>query len=227
MVLAPEVLNLTSRIDGLNAEPWIGQRFSGASFRPFFVGHSHYDEGSDGKTVEQNMTHGVIQAHENEEISLRFFTGLMQMATGLHHDYVDRTPFYERIGFANLLQTYLEAARMAADPKTLKADTAALTSVFDAVNPTHIILLGDQVWNAFFESGELVPDPNCGESHWSGHIGNRPAFGASHPSSAFSGLKWAMKYGRFLRDNEMEENAINGWVDEVRYQPESNLLKSE
>lgn len=227
MTLAPEALNLAGRIDGLNAEPWIGQRFSGASFRPFFVGHSHYDEGSDGQTVEQDMTHSVIQRHENEEISLRFFTGLIQMATGLHHDYVDRTHFYERIGFANLLQTYLDAARMAADPKTLKADTAALVKVFDAVNPTHIILLGDQVWNAFFESGELVPDAKCGEPDWSGHIGNRPSFGASHPSSGFSGPQWARTFGRFLRQTGMDDNAINSWVDEVRYQPESNLLKSE
>ncbi len=222
-----DAMKLVDQIDGLNAAPWIGQQFSGASFQPFFVGHSHYEEGFDGQPVDQDMTHNVIQRHENEEVSLRFLTGLIQMATGLHHDYVDRKLFYERIGFANLLQTFLEAARIAADPRVLKADTAALVKVFDAVNPSHIILLGEQVWQAFDDSGHLVPDENCGVPYWAGRIGQRPVFWSQHPSSGFSGLSWAVKFGRFLRNNGMNESAINGWVDEVRCRPESNLLNKE
>lgn len=220
-------MELVGRINGLHAEPWIGQHFQEAAFRPFFVGHSHYEERYGGEPAAHDVTHAVIGMHMREEAGLRFLTSLMQMATGLPHAHVEREAFYARIAFANLLQTYLETPRMKADPNHLAADTAALTAVFEVVEPTHVIIFGEQVWEAFVASHNLIPDRRDGKPYWAGHIRGWPVFWSQHPSSRFSGLSWAVMFGRFLRENGMSESAINGWVDEIRCRPESNLLNKE
>ena len=218
-------MNLVQQIDGLNAEPWIGAEFRASRFRPIFVGHSHYEEGFGGQPVGPGLTRAAIELHIGETVGLRFYSGLIQMATGLHHAYVDRSAFYARIGFANLLQTYLDAARMAADPADLAADSAALVAVFEAVDPTHIVLLGDQVWDGFEQPGHFVADGRRGDPYWAGRIAGRPVFWASHPSSGFSGLDWARTFGHFLRDHGMNDADLAAWADAVRLRPDSTLLE--
>ena len=79
----------------------------------------------------------------------------MQMACGLHRDYVVWNAFYERIGFANLLQGNLDASRLAADPEQLAASVPILCVVLEELAPTHVILCGEAVWDAFCKQDML------------------------------------------------------------------------
>ena len=200
--------------------PWVGQHFSTSNPRILFLGHSHY--GDEEHDPDPHLTNSVIAGHL-ERGGLPFFTKLAQLGTGLPAHEIDLQNFFERIAFMNLLQGTLEGPRMAAPSESLARDVAILAMLLKRLKPTHIVMLGNDVWSALNNSGHLLLDLQD-EPYRSGSIEKIPAFLCRHPSGGFSSEKWARQLGAFLRDHGVKRDSLEQWVAATRRESPASWL---
>lgn len=211
------------RVPGLVFEPWIGAAFAAQSLRLFFVGHSHYGTNlTDTGVPDPNTTIEAV-CMARQQGGLRFFTGVMQMACGLDQNHIVWDTFYQRIAFANLLQDSLDTARRTADPRKLHGCVPALCAVLDEIAPTHVILLGGDVWSAFESHGLLSDYQSDGKCCWKLNRDRAYLF-ARHPSARFSSPEWAAVFGACLAQVKTPRRDVEAFVQAVRYDPPSRVL---
>tara|TARA_R110002049_G_scaffold308625_3_gene513189 strand:+ start:38 stop:670 length:633 start_codon:yes stop_codon:yes gene_type:complete len=203
-------MDLVGQIDGLNAEPWLGEAFRASSFRPFFVGNSHYSERLGEELLYNDSTREVIRDHLLDEPQ-NFYHRLGEMTLGLPRGQIDRAALYDRVGFANLLQFYLRTPRPQASVRQLKPYVPAFLSMFDAVDPSHIILFGEEVWGAFKSDGVLKDECHRADDTWSGVIGGRPAFYLCHPASTYADAGWGEYVARWVVEEGVTDAELEDW----------------
>lgn len=196
-------------VPGQVYHPWIGSRFSTSSPKLLFLGHSHY--GDDPLNPDPNLTNSIVCGHLKGRRD-RFLTLLARVGTGLLAREIDQHQFFERIAFMNLLQGTLEGPRMKASPADLERDTAVLIVLLRRLKPTHIVIFGEQVWNALNDAGRFTIGFK-GEPYFSGSIETIPTFYSNHPSSVgFSPDKWASQFNTFLRDQGVSKTNLEQWI---------------
>ncbi len=224
MGMEPGGRAFVGRIDGLVYEPWVGADFNSQRLRLFFVGNSHYGDDLLGEQgLNPGLTIEVVERVLNEG-GLRFFTNCIQLATGMHRDYVDWSAFFDRIGFANLLQYPLGASRVSAPAADLKSCVPAMRAVLEEVAPTHVILFGEQVWSAFLEEGEISNYRNEDDLYYA-EGQNFSYFYSQHPSSGFSYQKWSGIFARYLVKTGVPRADVKNFVGSVRFTAPSRILQ--
>ncbi|MCV0428176.1 MAG: hypothetical protein K5905_22190 [Roseibium sp.] len=206
-------------VPGQVYHPWVGRHFSVSNPRILFLGHSHY--GDDPLNPDPNLTNSLVCGHLKDRRD-KFLTLIARLGTGLPAHEIDQHKFFERIAFMNLLQGTLEAPRMKASAADLERGAAVLVILLRHLKPTHIVIFGEQVWDALNNAGHFTIGLK-GEPYFSGSIETIPTFYSNHPSSyGFSPDKWASQFNAFLRDRGVNEKSLEQWIGATRFvTPES------
>lgn len=142
-------------------DPWIGREYSSASrVRWLVLGESHY-----GKAGEEtpDFTSGVIRSNVFNG-RYRFFTMIAKLLLGrqpgTYLTDADLHSLWERIAFYNFVQCFVgDSARIRPRQEMWRAAQAPFLQVLDTLSPTHVLVLGWELWRYLPEgSGERVVD---------------------------------------------------------------------
>ncbi|QBK31283.1 hypothetical protein [Roseitalea porphyridii] len=205
-------LGLTEAISALAFEPWVGASSARRSgLFPLIVGESHYGDPSTEITIN------VIQENAIEG-RMAFFTRCASLITGLPGDWLQPEEFWRRVAFANLAQETVDGPRSPSQWSALLAGAAPLAEAVERVQPTHIVCLGNKVWEALSESGHLDHRPFSATEGVdicdSGMLNGRPLFWTYHPSS-FGYFNWqegSRCLGSFLKETGVDREEINEFI---------------
>lgn len=206
-------LDLTSKIDELRFEPWVGNGFETTpDLKVLIVGESHYGDKHNTLTVEVVRDFAIKGRHA-------FFTRCASLVTGLPGDWLNRGGFWSRVSFANLSQDSVEGPRAPSDFDAMLRASVPLVEVIRSIEPSHAILLGNQVWNALESKGILVETAKHefehGESYYHGIVAGTPIFWSYHPSSygRFSWEQSSQHFGHFLQRTSVREESVSSLID--------------
>jgi hypothetical protein len=201
-------------VPGQVYHPWVGRHFSVSNPRILFVGHSHY--GDDPLNPNPNLTNSFVSGHLKDSRD-KFLTLLSRIGTGLPAHEIDQQKFFERVAFMNLLQGTLETPRVKAPAADLEQGATVLVILLRRLKPTHIVIFGEQVWDALNNAGHFTIGLK-GEPYFSGSIKTIPTFYSNHPSCyGFSPDKWASQFRTFLRDQGVNEESLEQWIAATRF----------
>lgn len=171
----------------LTFKPWIGDKYQSEGLdglRLLILGESHYGENG---TEHPDFTRDVVKSL-GQENRHRFFTTTAKVVLGMGSSHISdtkRADFWDRVAFANYIQTFVAEdadSRKRPTEEMWKEARKALPTTIEKTNPDAIVVLGLEV------ERHLPELPN-----------SLPHHGIKHPSQYFEYAEWQPDLQHFLR----------------------------
>ena len=181
--------------------PWVGNEFTSVSRRLLVLGESHYDEKLASAPLDASSI-SEIKNYTNEMWSAfaarqdgRFWTNIVQVVEGKPIRECNISEAVQRFAFYNYCNRIVaSAARVAPSSADWINSRPDFDLVLSALQPTHILVLGQRLWNNLKEdrrSDIKITVGNRTKPVCYFMAGDRlvPSLPITHPSAAFSWLK--------------------------------------
>lgn len=147
------------------------------------LGEAHYGD------PEPDATIRYTTEYVNEEWSHRCWTITMQIVTGKHHWEIDRKEFWDNVAFYNYIEEPVGDGPRERPTEEIWANAQEpLLEVLRQLKPSHLLVLGGELWENLPQEGRRGPDLHCplgARDTWfySWGSGNALATWVYHPSS--------------------------------------------
>lgn len=135
--------------------PWEGAEYEANAKKLLLVGESHH-----GSDPQPTWTIEVVRryiANEIKEPWFRTFTTIAQLLTGKNPEAIDRSKFWNAVSFYNYVQQPVPGARDRPTEEMFVQGRAGFREVVTVLRPTHILALGDILWQHMPEFDEERP----------------------------------------------------------------------
>jgi hypothetical protein len=134
--------------------PWVGDGYGRPNplalpERLLVLGMSHHaralDAGAPGIERGPDLTRELVRRHVATG-AFRFFTIVRRFALGPASGTADREPFWRAVAFSNLVQRLYERPYEGLRAEDVRAADAAFAGVLERLAPSHVLVLGLDLW---------------------------------------------------------------------------------
>ena len=191
-------------MDNIQHQPWIGGLFATNASRLLILGESHHGDDPDAVDLTVPVVEEWLSGVSNP--AYRFFTHLAVALSGQEPWQLNRRAVFRPIAFYNYVRRVMSASRIAPSRDDFTQSEAAFREVVEWLQPTHIAVCGNRLWEAMpvFD----LPEPNGFHAKLADkefHLGRYRTRSAAplalcirHPQSGFNGRIWYPRLQAFL-----------------------------